>query len=482
MLHERPAPPLAVGVRQRRRRTNQQIEPAPRQRLAQGALRRPVGTWVKLWSTYYGEHSPLDGYATAVLNGLFLLARPWAARHGQGGGYSLCDLDKPCRNARQNERMARSFCAQFDEFESSNRLGSSGVFSAGTSQFLYSAAAVRWPDSAPCSLLEIARFVRLPRARVRRALQSLVDIGEAYLTIDGAYVLLNYWHAQETPSARSKRASRGASRPVDSQHEPSGDSHEDSRADIPHDSHADSREDIPVASKAEQRVKKRSAAATAAPLATRAAEKADPELELPPPHEALVANSRAQAPGRESARALGHESSSDPMLERAGAALPRKPLAAVDERLDRLEPQSAAQGAQWLFEDGAERAPLSLEQIGQRWLHEILNTATGQPAPTEQGKWRQAYRWIGERPARERDAVAVVLRAELASSQLRPRMCHPQHLVDYWPGYLAGEPPRSGAALRAATAQSWSSAPPSREQIEAEAANVPEWLRGKAAV
>jgi hypothetical protein len=164
------------------------------------------------------------------------------------------------------------------------------------------------------------------------------------------------------------------------------------------------------------------------------------------------------------------------MLERAGAALPRKPLAAADERRERIEPQGASQGAQWAFSE-----PQALEYVGQRWLHAILEQVTTRPAPPVGGKWDSAYRYIGSRPAAERAAVEPVLRRELAEQRLKAAMCTPLHMQDYWEGYVAGEPPRSSATQRA-PAQSWSSAPPTREQIEAEAAQVPEWLRGKAAV
>jgi len=438
------------------------LDPASAPPLPQGRalLRRPRGCWVKLWAVYYGEHSPLDGYARAVLNGLTLMAQPWASRHGQDGGSSLCELDQPLQNRTQNARLHTRFAVGFAHFAARDWQAIDAETDSDVNAFVYAAAAVRWPDSAACTLAEITRFVGLPRGRVQRALQSLLNIGEAYLSVDGAYVLAHYWHSQETPSSRSKRASRAAARAVDSQHLNGSDSHADFHADNPRDSRADSREDLPVSYSTEQRRvnQSRSAAAIALPLEP-SAEIVGRESLPPPPQQRLAANSRTQASSSGGA-SLETETAT---LEQAGTSLSAELASHMPEQSMSLTPQRGS--------EGEERAAVL---TGHRWLNEIMLETTTQPAPSASGKWREGYRLLGERPASERATVEPVLRAELTSRRLRPHMCNPRHLLDYWLGYLSGEPPR-GSPPR----DSPPSAPApaaSRKEFEAEAARKPAWL------
>lgn len=390
-----------------------------RPRLQAALLHRPRGQWVKHWSAYYGEHSPIDGHARAVLAGLPLLARPWATRHGAGP--SLIELDLPPRD--RFEALDLPAEVQFRGVDPI-------VFAGSEAAIMNAAAACRWFDRKPITLTEIVRYVGLKRSHTASGLEQLCDVGELWISRDGAYVLSNYWNSQETPSARSHRARRA----VDSQQDSQRDAAADSPVDSPVESHGPNR--------GRGRIR-------------------DPE---PPPSGAtLPAIPRVTVfPGQSGGRDRADRRMPDllvtglppeleqrlierpvPGIERVVELWPAEQLEPDPlEWADLPDPHSGSQALEPHVEYELEQR-LEPEHVAHRWLGSVVFAITTQPAPHPGGKWKAAYMFIGQQPESDRERVGKSLALELRSGRLKARMCSPQHVADYWSAYLSDEPPRS---------------------------------------
>jgi hypothetical protein len=159
------------------------------------------------------------------------------------------------------------------------------------------------------------------------------------------------------------------------------------------------------------------------------------------------------------------------LRERADGLLLPEAIGASDERPEVDAPQPGAQAPQ----QGAPIGDSAPEHVGYHWLHAILWPIATVPAPSCEGKWRSAYREIGERPADERERVAACVRAELIAGHLKPRMCHPRHISDHWLYYLAGEPPRGKGAIAKAE-QPTQPIAATRAEFVAAAERLPAWM------
>jgi hypothetical protein len=80
------------------------------------------------------------------------------------------------------------------------------------------------------------------------------------------------------------------------------------------------------------------------------------------------------------------------------------------------------------------------------WLTRVLQS----DAPDHCGRWQHAYAELARKPELERAAAAATL-TRVASQPGQRRYLTPQHILDYWRDYVAGNPPgRSQARVASA--------------------------------
>lgn len=79
---------------------------------------------------------------------------------------------------------------------------------------------------------------------------------------------------------------------------------------------------------------------------------------------------------------------------------------------------------------------------GHRWFAALWLELTTRalPPPSPNSRYCAAYEFMSERPAAERDAVALTLRAAVRASPSL-HWYTPLHVVDYWDRYVLGQPP-----------------------------------------
>jgi len=353
---------------------------------------------VRYTSHYHHPGSPLDGVGRAVRAGLLLLAQLNLERvtsHGTCHG--------TCRTDSRTERR--------------DHMGELGV--TLTDEL-----------GAPLTLAAVAEFVDMPRHLVKRALDTLEQLGELGRDDRGAFVLPRFHESQASPEARRKRRQRDRKRELGAASSPPngvtshGTSHAPQR-DMSRSANGTSHGTSHARARAFSDLREREIKISTETTTT---------LETPKER----ARARAQEPELETEQ---HYELDDEQLDASEA--PRDPVTARAQR-------------------------------GHRWLQSLLTSAGSmrvmQPLG---GKWQHAYSLIGARPDAELAAVRRFVLPHLRAGTLKERCMTPQHFPDYWQTYLDGQLPfeleptsTSSSVMRA----------PSDDEYAADAARNPDWL------
>jgi len=119
------------------------------------------------------------------------------------------------------------------------------------------------------------------------------------------------------------------------------------------------------------------------------------------------------------------------------------------------------------------------EIAGHRWYHALIWSACTltAPEPTPSSKHFAAYQFIGRQSPADRARVEACARTVLTGRSESAHWFTPTHVMDHWPHYLSGNPPRPRGSAPARPVETPADLDQARAELErAAAAKPPSWL------